>query len=290
MQQGSSKAGRPRAGTPRLTVHPLGRALGAEVSGAGLAGLSSDEFAQIRRVFLKHLVLVFRGQEITPLGQVAFTERFGPVEPHPLGSRAGHEEQPAVLVLENCPGKPGARNDFWHFDITFGEEPPMCSVLHALEVTPGRGDTLFCNMYAAYENLPADIKSAIGGLRAVHTSLPLVMRNKEAQSDALPIREAPPPVEHPVVRTHPETGRKAIYVNPYFTSHIAGVSAERSRQLLGTLHAEATKPENIYRHRWQRGDLLMWDNRCTMHYGVYDYDDSMPRRMHRTTAGGERPA
>ena len=285
----TSKLDTSRLGTSRLTVRRLGRALGAEVAGAGLARLSSDEFAQIRRAFLQHLVLVFRGQKIRPLQQVAFTERFGPVEPHPLGSRLGHEEHPAVLVLENRPGKPGARNDFWHSDITFGEEPPLCSVLHALTVTPGRGDTLFCNMYAAYENLPTGVKSEIGGLRAVHTSLPLAERNKEAGSDALLIRDVPPPVEHPVARTHPETGRKAIFVNPYFTSHIAGVSAERSRQLLDALQAEATKPENIYRHRWQPGDLVMWDNRSTMHYGVYDYDDSMPRLMHRTTAAGDRP-
>ena len=285
MQQGSS-----RLDTSRLTVRPLGRTLGAEVAGVGLGRLSSEEFAQIRRAFLDHLVLVFRGQRVTPLQQVAFTARFGRVEPHPLSSRPGHKDHPAVLVLENRPGKPGARNDFWHSDITFAEKPPMCSVLHALEVTPGRGDTLFCNMYAAYENLPAQIKSAIGGLRAVHTSLPLAERNKEAGSDALPIREVPPPVEHPVVRIHPETGRKAIFVNPYFTSHIAGVSTERSRELLDALQAEATKSENVYRHRWQRGDVVMWDNRCAMHYGVYDYDDSMPRRMHRTTAAGDRPA
>jgi len=144
-------------------------------------------------------------------------------------------------------------------------------------------------MYAAYENLPAEMKSAIGELRAVHTSLRLAERNNQAQSDGLPIREVPPPVEHPVVRTHPETGRKAIFVNPYFTSHIAGVGAERSRQLLDTLQAEATKAENIYRHRWQPGDVVMWDNRCTMHYAVYDYDDSMPRLMHRTAAAGDTP-
>ena len=278
-----------RLGTSRLTVRSLGGALGAEVAGAGLARLSRNEFARIRRAFLDHLVLVFRGQKITPLQQVAFTERFGPVEPHPLGSRPGHEEHPAVLVLENRPGKPGARNDFWHSDITFGEEPPLASVLHALTVTPGHGDTLFCNMYAARENLPDGLKSEIAGLRAVHTSLPLAERNKEAGSDALPIRDVPPPVKHPVVRTHPETGRKAIFVNPYFTSHIAGVSAERSRRLLDTLQAEATKAENIYRHRWRPGDLVMWDNRCTMHYAVYDYDDTMPRLMHRTTAAGDRP-
>ena len=284
MPQGSSKLD-----TSGLTVRPLGPALGAEVAGASLARLSSDEFTRIRRAFLDHLVLVFRGQKITPLQQVAFTERFGPVEPHPLGSRAGHEEHPAVLVLENRRGTPGARNDFWHSDITFGEEPPLCSVLHALTVTPGRGDTLFCNMYAARENLPDGLKSEISGLRAVHTSLPLMERNKQAGSDALPIRKIPPPVEHPVARTHPETGRKALFVNPYFTSHIAGVSAERSRRLLDALQAEATKAENISRHRWQAGDLVMWDNRCTMHYAVYDYDDTMPRLMHRTTAAGDRP-
>jgi len=289
MRQGSSGLDTSRLDTSSFTVRRVGPALGAEVAGVDLARLRGDQFAGIQRALLDHLVLVFRGQQITPLQQVAFTERFGGVEPHPLGSRPGHEDHAAVLILENRRGKPGARNDFWHSDITFGEEPPMCSALHALEVTPGRGDTLFCNMYAAYENLAVEIKSEIGGLRAVHTSLPLVERNNQARSDGLPIREAPPPVEHPVVRTHPESGRKAVFVNPYFTSHIAGVGAERSRQLLDALHAEATKAENIYRHRWRPGDLVMWDNRCTMHYGVYDYDDSMPRLMHRTTAAGDKP-
>ncbi|MDX1981679.1 MAG: TauD/TfdA family dioxygenase [Bryobacteraceae bacterium] len=269
----------------------LSGALGAEISGIDLAHpLTDAALKDIQDLFARHLVLVFPAQDLTPAQQVAFTRNFGPVEPHPLGSRRTAEGQPEVLIFENKPGTPGARNDFWHSDISYVTTPPGASVLHARVVTEGRGDTMFCNMYTAYEELSSGLRRLLESLSAVHSAELLVRRNNETRSDGRPIEGVPPAVEHPVIRSHPVTRRKAIYVNPYFTSHFSGMTGEESRPMLEYLHARATRPENVYRHHWRRGDVLMWDNRATMHYAVYDYDENMPRRMHRTTAGGERPS
>jgi taurine dioxygenase len=274
----------------RISVRKLSRALGAEIAGIGLSQLPTEStVGAVQQAFADHLVLVFRGQDLAPVQQVAFTRLFGPVEPHPLGSRRTADGHPEVLVFENRPGTPGARNDFWHTDISFAERPPALSLLHARRITEGVGDTMFSNMYAAHDELSEGFQRVLAGLRAVHTSAPLMRRNNEGRTDGQPIAEVPPPVEHPVVRTHPATGRKAVYVNPYFTSHFAGMTPEESRPILEYLYARATRPENVYRHQWRQGDVVMWDNRATMHYAIYDYDDTMPRLMHRTTAGGERP-
>ncbi len=274
----------------RLTAKPLSGTLGAEVTNVDLAGSLDDPLvAAIKQAFHAHLVLVFRGQGLTPADQLAFTRLFGPVEPHPLASRRGVDGLPEVLVFENKKGTPGARNDFWHSDISFAEKPPACSVLYARTITEGCGDTMFCNMYHAYDELSEGMRRMLDDLTAMHTSAPLAQRNRAGVSDGQPIADIPSPVEHPVVRTHPETARKALYVNPYFTSHFAAMTEDESRPLLEFLHQHATRPENVFRHRWREGDLLLWDNRCAMHYAVYDYDDTKPRLMNRTTAAGDRP-
>jgi taurine dioxygenase len=270
----------------RLQTRRLSGALGAEILGVDLSRpLDDATFAEIRDIFLDNIVIVLRDQAITPAQQAAFMERFGKVEPHPLGSRRGVEGHPQVMVLENLPGKLGPRNDIWHSDLSYDEVPPAASMLFAITMTEGRADTMFCNMYAAYEELSDGLKRVLAGLTAMHTAEPLVL---EVPS-RLAIRQAPPAVEHPVVRTHPETGRKALYVNPWYTSHFAGWTPEESRPLLEYLFQRATRPENVYRHHWRVGDVLMWDNRSAMHYGVRDYDDTMPRLMHRVTASGDRP-
>ena len=278
------------SGGLRVQVEGLAGTLGAEVTAVDLSvQLDEEKLKEIRAAFHEHLVLVFPGQDITPAQQVVFTGLFGPVESHPLASRKGVAGHPEVLIFENTKGTPGARNDFWHSDISFSETPPAVSVLCGRTITPGCGDTMFCNMYQAYDELSEGLRKLVDGLTAMHTSAPLAERNRSAVSDGLPIAEVPPPIEHPVVRTHPETGRKALYVNPYFTSHCKGMTVEESQPLLEYLYGRATRPENVYRHHWRQGDLLMWDNRCAMHYAVYDYDDTKPRLMHRTTAGGDRP-
>ncbi len=273
-------------GFTRIAARPLSGALGAEIGGLDLSRPMDDRvFAEVREAFHRHLVIVMRDQRIEPGHLVAFTEKFGPVEPHPLGSRRGLDGHPHVMVLENGPGKLGPRNDFWHSDISFGETPPLGSILYAVEVTEGRADTMFCNMYEAYEGLSEGLKSMLDGMTAGHSAEKLVRE----VPNRLSVDVAPPAVTHPVVRTHPGTGRKALYVNPHYTSAFTGWTPGESRPLLDMLTARATRPENVFRHRWRVGDVLMWDNRCAMHYAVRDYDDTMPRLMYRTTAAGDRP-
>jgi len=269
-----------------LETRPLSGALGVEIRGIDLSlAMGEARFAEVRDLFHENVVILFRDQKLQPADLVRFIEGFGAAEPHPLGSRRGLDGFPQVMVLENAKGKLGPRNDIWHSDISYGEVPPLGSALYAMVVTEGRADTMFTNMYAAYEDLSPGLRKTLDGLRAVHTAEPLV---REVPS-RLSVKVAPPGVEHPVVRTHPETGRKALFVNPWYTTHFVGWTAEESRPLLEYLTAIATRHENIYRHKWRVGDFLMWDNRAAMHYGVRDYDDTMPRFMWRVTAAGDRP-
>ncbi len=269
-----------------IEIRQLHPALGAQVSGVSLGELDDAQFDQVHSAFLSYSVLVFPGQEITPGEQVAFTEKFGPARPHPLGTRVHREGFPQVLVLENKPGRPGARNDFWHSDISFVPEPPRASILYAIRITEGVGDTLFASMYSAYDGLSSDMKTKLDGLTAFHSSEKLAQRAADSEgTDARPIESIPDPAEHPVVREHSETGRPALYVNPYFTTHFSGMSREESRPLIEELTSLATVDSNVFRHRWRQGDVVMWDNRCAMHYAEYDYDDNQARLMNRTTAG-----
>lgn len=269
-----------------IKVQPRSGTLGAEIKGVDLSTPIDDAlFGEIEQAFHDHLVIVLRDQTIEPGDLLAFTKRFGPVEPHPLGSRRGLDGHPEVMVLENKPGKLGPRNDFWHSDISFGEKPPLGSILYSITITEGRADTMFCNMYDAYENLSDGLRATLHGMTAMHSAEKLVAE----VPNRLSVDVAPAAVEHPVVRTHVGTGRKALYINPHYTLNFKGWTPDESAPLLEMLTAHATRPENVYRHQWQVGDVLMWDNRCTMHYAVRDYDDTMPRFMYRTTAAGDIP-
>ncbi|MCP5156597.1 MAG: TauD/TfdA family dioxygenase [Ectothiorhodospiraceae bacterium] len=275
-----------------MQLTPLCGALGAEVSGVDLSQpLDASTAEGIRAAFFEHHVLLFRGQDLSPERQIALTELLGAARPHPLNTRRTVEGHPEVLVLENRPGKRGARNDYWHSDISHMEEPPLASLLHAIEIPTGRGDTMFCNMCAAHDQLSPGLRATLAELRAMHSGEATYRRALEGGTDALRIdpSQVKPPVSHPVVRTLGETGRKALFVNPHFTTEFEGMTREESAPLLQHIYARATAPENVYRHRWAVGDVVMWDNRATMHYAVRDYDESMPRYLHRTTADGERP-
>lgn len=273
-----------------MRIKELCSALGAEVRGLDLARLDDAERSAIRKAFHKHLVLVFPNQNLAAGAQVEFTELFGPVEPHPLRTRRTVDGFSAVLILENRKGQPGARNDYWHSDISHAERPPAVSVLHALQVPDGRGDTMFCNMYRAHEALSTEMREALRDLRALHSGMITYTRSLE-HNDARTMEpaEVKPPRAHPVVRTHPVTGRPALYVNPHFTIGFEDMTEAESRPLLNTLYDVAVKPENIYRHRWRAGDVVMWDNQCAMHYAVRDYTEDMKRLLHRTTAAGDVP-
>lgn len=278
--------------TQSIEVHPLTGAIGARVTGVDLSqDLDNETFSQIVNALNEYLVLTFPGQDLTPAAQSAFSQRFGPVEGHPYGARQGVDNQnPEVIVLETKPGRRGARNDFWHSDISASERPPAMSFLHARIVPEGRGDTLFCNMYRALETLSPGMQAILRTMDAMHSPDAIRRRNlAEPDTDSPQIPEGLASFRHPAVRTHPDTGRDALYVNTFFTTQFADMTIEESRPILDYLMAHATRPENVYRHRWTAGDLVMWDNRVTMHYAVRDYDENQPRRMHRSTAGGDRP-
>jgi len=271
-------------------VTPLTANIGAHLDGIDLSEpLDADTAEAIRAALFEHIVLVIGGQDLTAQQQIDFTACIGTPVPHPLAARPGMDPDGLCIVFENRPGLRAARNDFWHSDISCASEPPAVSILHAVTVPEGRGDTMFCNMYEAWERLSSGLKALLAPLTAEHDGDALRKRNLEADTDSPVDLDVPPPATHPVVRRHPATGRPALYTNTFFTANFTGMTARESRPLLELIEQIATEPDNVYRHRWQPGDVVMWDNRCAMHYANYDYDPGEPRRMHRTTAGGERP-
>lgn len=278
-------------------VSPFDAPLGAEVLGLHLGRpLADHDFARIHRAHLDHHVLVFRDQRITPAQQVAFSRRFGPLQKHVLYQFALPDE-PEVLVVSNIRenGKPiglGDAGSFWHSDLSYKEKPSLGSLLHAQELPSEGGDTLFANMHLAWDTLPAHLKSAVAGLRAEHTYL---ARYAELQArspwrpNLTPQQVAEvKPVHHPVVRTHPETGRKALFVSEHFTTRIVGLPDDESAELLQALFAHSVRPEHIYVHRWAPHDLVFWDNRSVIHLAG-GTPDHLRRKLYRTTIEGDVP-
>lgn len=269
----------------RIDLRPLGVTIGAEVGNVDLAqSLDDDTFAEVEQALLDYKVLVFRRQRLDGRGQQAFARRFGRLEAHPFLPSSGSEER--IVRFEKSEQEAGIEN-IWHADVTWRERPAMAAVLRAVEVPDVGGDTLFADMAAAYEGLRDEVKSRVQGLTAVHDfaqSFGLAF-----DADALAsLREEYPPVEHPVVRTHPVTGKKVLFVNAIFTSHIVGLGRAESDELLEMLCAQAAIPEYQCRLRWERGTVALWDNRAVQHYAVSDY---WPRRrvMERVAVVGDRP-
>lgn len=275
----------------------VGAALGAEVLGLDLAQpLGTADLARLHRAHLDHHVLVFRDQRITPSQQVAFSRRFGPLQIHVLRQfqLAG---TPEVLIVSNIRqnGGPiglGDAGHLWHSDLSYKEVPSLGSMLHAQELPSEGGDTLFANQHTAWESLPDDLKRAVENLQAEHWYLAryedLRARNpwrpKLTQAQIDEVR----PVRHPVVRTHPETGRRALFVSEHFTTRIVGVSEQRSRDLLAALFDHGTRAEHIYRHQWKPHDMVFWDNRSLMHLAA-GCPDHLRRKLYRTTIEGDVP-
>lgn len=262
-----------------LEIQRLSGAVGAAVRGVDLADVDDALFAAIQRAFLDHHVLVFRDQKLTPEQQIAFGARFGPLHVHPIVPHL--EGYPPILPIVNL-GKRRTITEVWHSDVSFEERPPMGSLLYAIELPQVGGDTMFANQHLAYERLSSGLKRLLEGLRAVHTGRGLAAVTGKEESWREHGRL------HPVVRTHPETGRRALYVNRGFTVAFADMTPEESRPLLDLLLERATAPDLVYRHRWLSGDLVMWDNRSVMHYAVHDHGDA-PRRLHRVTVEGDVP-
>ncbi|HTH61081.1 MAG TPA: TauD/TfdA family dioxygenase [Paraburkholderia sp.] len=287
----------PVASAQQIEIRPFDAPLGAEVVGLDLAQpLSADDFARIHRAHLDHHVLVFRDQRITPAQQIAFSRRFGPLQIHVLHQfqLSGH---PEVLIVSNIVenGKPvglGDAGHFWHSDLSYKERPSLGSMLHAQELPSEGGDTLFANMHLAWDTLPDDLKRRAEGLRAEHTYLakyaelqrrsPWRPNLSQAQLDEVK------PVVQPVVRTHPETGRKALFVSEHFTTRIVGLPQAESDALLQQLFEHSTRPEHVYRHVWRPHDLVFWDNRSLMHLAA-GTPDHLRRKMYRTTIEGDVP-
>jgi alpha-ketoglutarate-dependent taurine dioxygenase len=269
-----------------LRVYPVSPVIGAEVSGVDLTRpLSSDMVAAIRRAWLEHLVLFFPGQELTPEQQIAFASQFGEVtSAHPVEPALGDESRVLPVDSERD------RNDYWHTDVTFMARPPMASILYASVVPESGGDTMWSNLQAAYDALAEPLRGLCDRLIAYHYSESYAAdaaAGNGKEWDGAVVEEMVP-VEQPVVREHPETGRRGLFVNPNFTIAIKGFPAQQSRDLLALLHAHTTRPEFVCRYRWRAGSLAVWDNRATMHYAVNDYGDAK-RFMHRVTLRGEIP-
>jgi taurine dioxygenase len=280
-----------------FVIKPFDAALGAEVLGLDLSlPLSTDDFARLHRAHLDHHVLVFRDQHITPSQQVAFSRLFGPLQIHVL-RQFQLEAEPEVLVVSNIRenGKPlglGDAGHFWHSDLSYKETPSLGSMLHAQELPRDGGDTLFANQHTAWEALPARLQRAVEDAMAEHSYLcryaDLQKKNPwrpnltQAQIDEVK------PVVHPVVRIHPETGRRALFVSEHFTTRIVGLPEDESRALLAELFDHSTRPEHIYRHRWQPHDMVFWDNRSLMHLAAGCPDDQR-RKLYRTTIEGDTP-
>ncbi|OSZ93735.1 taurine dioxygenase [Yersinia pestis subsp. microtus bv. Caucasica] len=275
----------------RLIVTPLGPHIGALVENINIAHpLGDSQFEQLYHVLLKHQVLFFRNQPITPLQQRDLAGRFGDLHIHPVYPHTQECEE--IIVLDTADDNP-PDNDNWHTDVTFIETPPLGAILAAKQLPTTGGDTLWSSGIAAYDALSAPFKQLLAGLQAEHDFTKSFPEHKhrttpEEHQRWLQEKEKTPPLLHPVIRTHPVSGRQALFVNEGFTTRIIGLSDKESEALLGFLFAHTTKPEFQVRWRWQQDDVAIWDNRVTQHYANADY---LPQRrvMHRATILGDRP-
>jgi alpha-ketoglutarate-dependent taurine dioxygenase len=271
----------------RLEVRSVATTLGAEVTGVDLAaGPDGVPAAAIRGALLEHKVLFFRGQSLDPGGLTGLARRFGaPTPAHPVEPALdGH---PEVLPLDAAEG---ARADVWHSDLTFEAEPPLGAILHARVVPDVGGDTLWADLSAAYDALSPALRRFLDDLTATHgaTRAGGYFAERSGSGSGTADRISAPPTHHPVVRRHPETGRPGLFVNPLFTLHIDELRRAESKMLLAHLYEVATAPERVVRWQWRPGDVVMWDNRCTMHYALLDFG-AAPRRLDRVALQGDRP-
>ncbi len=281
-----------------LQVVPTGAALGAEIIGADLRSVSEREFAQIHRAWIENLVLLFRGQKLTDDDLIGFSRRFGALDWAPVQEtgRRFVEGKPEIYVVSNVTengvpiGSLGSGEAVWHTDMSYIPDPPKASMLYALEVPPKGGDTGFVNMYRAYEALPDTLKRRIDGLKLKHdgtyNSGGYVRQGVEAVDD--PVNSVG--AVHPLVCRHPESGRRALYLGRRRNAYVVGMPVSESEALLDQVWSYATRDELTWYNQWRVGDLVLWDNRCTMHRRD-SFDAGDRRIMHRTQIKGEvRPA
>ena len=268
-----------------ITVSPMSPTIGAEIGGVRMgADTPPEQVAEIRRALLDWKVVFFRDQDVSVAEHVAFGRHFGELEIHPF--TPNRKDHPEVVVIHHDETSKSGQNQ-WHSDVTWRLEPSLGSILRARIVPPVGGDTLFADMFGAYEGLPEEIKERIDGATAIHSFEHNFGRGMtDEQREAF--LETYPPARHPVVRTHPESGRKGLYVNAAFTTRIEGMEDDESARLLRTLYRRAAIPELQCRFRWQENSVAFWDNRAVQHYAAFDYHPQV-RRVERVTVVGDRP-
>ena len=270
---------------PRTIVErPLSPTIGAEIHGVDLRDeLDDDTIAEIRGALLRWKVIFFRDQDITAEQHIAFARRFGELEIHP--ATPADQQHREVLRISHGPNSRGRENN-WHSDVTWREAPSLGSVLRAIELPDVGGDTLFADMELAYEHLSPAMKDWVCTLTATHDIARVFAKRLGKTAEEL--HDKYPPQHHPVVRTHPETGRRTLYVNTGFTTHIDGLSPKESDWLLAHLYSQATLPEYQCRFRWRPNSIAFWDNRACQHYAASDYFPAVGV-MERVTGAGDRP-
>ena len=272
----------------KIDVRPLAGACGAEIAGVDLSALDDRTFDAIHRAFLDHLVIFFRDQRLTPDQHVAFSRRFGDLRISdqylPLD---GH---PEIIEIVKEPDATGIVGNLWHSDESFLPQPALGSVLYMKQCPAFGGDTMFANQYLAYEALSPGMQAMLDGLRAVYSDASLAQRNagRSLKINPKAAKRASTESLHPVVRTHPETGRKSLFVHRPYTVRFDGMTEAESAPLLEFLYAHCARPEFTCRFRWTEGAVALWDNRCALHYALNDYSGQR-RYAHRTTVIGDTP-
>lgn len=276
-----------------LKLRKLSYALGAEVCGVDISRpMSETEFGAIYDAFLENGILLFRGQEITREQHIDFSRRFGELDRHDALPRDRHPAHPEVLLVTNEPKPDGSPSDSrytgrqWHSDMSFTPVPSLGSLLRAITIPEVGGDTVFANMYLAYETLSDGMKALIADLHGIQMAGTRKIADAsvavERTQEQLKLN---PPIAQPVVRVHPETGRKALYLGDK-VKRFDGLTEDESRPLIDYLNRHATRYEFVYRHQWRKDDIVVWDNRCTMHLALGDFDETQRRHLERTTVLG----
>jgi len=268
-----------------LEIHPMSPTVGAEISGVRMNGDVPDEqIAEIRRALLDWKVIFFRDQNVEITDHLAFGRKFGELEIHPF--TPNREDHPEVVVIHHDEKSKRGENQ-WHSDVTWRQEPSLGSILRGRQIPSVGGDTLFADMFAAYDGLADEVKEKIEGKTAKHSFVPNFGRRMSKEKRAAFLEQYPEP-HHPIVRTHPESGRRGLYVNGAFTQSIDGMEPEESDKLLRFLYKQASVPEYQCRFRWEENSVAFWDNRSVQHYAAFDYHPNV-RRVERVTLIGDKP-
>jgi len=279
--------------TMALKLRRLSNTLGAEVCDIDISKpMSESTFGEIYNAFLQHGILLFRNQDISREQHIEFSRRFGGLDDHSSLPRDRHPDYPELLLVTNRPNTDGSPSESrytgrsWHTDLSYTTTPALGSLLKCYELPEVGGDTLFANMAMAYDTLSEGMKKLIADLHGIHLSGTRKINKQDAgEARRAEVMKLNPPIAQPVVRVHPETGRKALYLGEK-VKRFDGMTEEESRPLIDYLNRQATRPECVYRHQWRQHDIVVWDNRCTMHQALGDFDETQLRHMERTTVMG----